>query len=98
MTTAVVVLVVLGLVANIATGIVMTKRRAWLPKLTRHHVAVVTTTGTLRGVLAGVYPDCIVLAHAQLLGEPPTPLEGDVLIPRQQIRFLQDVPAPEVKP
>lgn len=64
----------------------------WLPQITRRTVAVVTPEGTLRGVLTGVYPDALVLSHAQLLGNPHTALQGDVSIPRAQIRFVQDVP------
>lgn len=64
----------------------------WLPQITLRTVAVVTPQGTLRGVLSGVYPDALVLSHAQLLGNPTTQLEGDVVIPRGQIRFVQDMP------
>lgn len=64
----------------------------WVPGLTKRTVAVVTAEGTLRGVLLAVYPDVLVLAHAQLLGTPPTSLHGEVVVPRGQVRFLQDLP------
>lgn len=63
----------------------------WLDRLVRDHVVVHTTTGaSLRGVLVGVYRDCIVLTHVAYLGTDTTEnVDGDVVIPRDKVGWLQ---------
>lgn len=66
----------------------------WLNRLVRQTVVIHTTTGTsLRGVLIGVYQDCVVLHHATFLGSDTTQdVDGEVVIPREQVGWLQRLP------
>lgn len=62
----------------------------WLDKITRRTVVVHMTTGaSVRGVLVGVYRDSIVLQHAALMGDTIQPLDGEVVIPRERVGWLQ---------
>lgn len=67
----------------------------WIDRLIRRSVVVHTTVGSsVRGVLVGAYRDCIVLAHAEFLGSDSVqPLDGDVVVPRERIAFMQALEA-----
>lgn len=70
-------------------------RSSWLSKVTTSTVVVHTVDGrSLRGVLAGVWRDELVLAHAAYLAEDGAkPLAGEVAIPRENVAFVQQVPS-----
>ena len=63
----------------------------WLDALTLDTVIVHTTHGTsFKGLLRSVHDDCLVLNDAMLLEDTgPTMLNGDVVIPREQVGFMQ---------
>jgi hypothetical protein len=48
---------------------------------------------SVQGVLAHVHGDCLVLRHALYLatGVPPQRMDGDVVIPRDHVAFIQTV-------
>jgi hypothetical protein len=47
---------------------------------------------SVRGVLAGVYRDCIVLECAEALGvDGPTQIDGRAVIPRSDRLWLQEI-------
>lgn len=54
---------------------------------------IVHTSGkeSLRGVLVGVYKDCLVLAHAYYLhaDSAPTEVDGEAIVPRAQVAWIQ---------
>lgn len=62
-------------------------------KITRTTVVAHTKDGrSIRGVLVGVHRDSISLASAAMLQDAdldPFPLDGDVLIPRDNVAFIQ---------
>ncbi len=66
--------------------------RDYVAAIIRETVAAHLATGaSLRGVLVAAHRDCVVLAHASLLqsdGEA-VPLDGEQLIPRGQLLWLQ---------
>jgi hypothetical protein len=64
---------------------------SWLERATTSTVVVHTADGrSLRGVLAGVYRDELVLAHASYLTiEGPRELSGEVGVPREMVAFVQ---------
>lgn len=66
----------------------------WINRLTRRTVVVNTRDGqSLRGVLVAVYRDCIVLAHAvYLAGEGEVKADGEVVVPRETVGWLQVMP------
>lgn len=69
-------------------------RRRYVETLARTSVTVHTTDGrSIAGVLAGTYRDVIVLERASMLVErgDPVELEGDAIIPRDRVSFLQSV-------
>jgi hypothetical protein len=69
----------------------------WLPKVVRETVVVHTTAGaSLRGVLVGVYRDCLVLHHAKYLTSDTTEVvDGEAIIPRQMVAWMQRLPGSE---
>ena len=75
---------------------VLRSRRRALHKAIGQRVVVHTTDDrTLDGVLAGVWPEYLALAHASLL-QPgdlsDVPLGGDVLILRDNVSLVQVAP------
>lgn len=44
----------------------------------------------IRGVLVGVYRDAYALHHAEYVNPegPDMPIEGEVVLPREQVRYL----------
>lgn len=67
-------------------------RRRYVDTLARASVTVHTTDGrSIAGVLTGAYRDVVVLSHASVLVErgEPVELDGDAVIPRTQVSFLQ---------
>lgn len=75
--------------------------RPRLPRLVRASVVVHTRDGrSFAGVLIGVYPDSVALAHPRLLNDgTPVQLEGELLLPRENLAFLQaDVALDEIRP
>jgi hypothetical protein len=69
----------------------------WLNRLTAKTVVVhLTDDESLRGIVAGVYADCLVLRHAAYLGEKAIDrVDGEVVIPRERIAWLQNLPSGE---
>lgn len=66
--------------------------RTWLDDLTLQTVLVHTTNDmTFRGLKSSVYDDCIVLREARVLETESISavLEGEVVIPREQVHFMQ---------
>lgn len=64
----------------------------WLNKQLTNTVIVHTTTKeSLRGVLVGVYKDCLVLAHVYYLNtdSAPTEVDGEAIVPRSQVAWVQ---------
>lgn len=62
----------------------------WLDALTLETVIVHTTHGpSLKGLKAAVHDDCIVLREALILEDSATKLNGDVVIPRERVLFMQ---------
>lgn len=62
----------------------------WLDHLIRRTVVVHMTTGqSVRGILVGVYADSIVLNHCSLLGETMQKMDGEIVIPRETVGWLQ---------
>lgn len=70
-------------------------RRDYIRELTAETVAVHISDGTsIRGVLTGAYSDVVVLRHASYLTEgSEVPIDGEALVPRSQIVFIQRVDA-----
>lgn len=86
-----VALTLLAVLASVG-GYVAVRRLRWLPRLERQTVVIVTREQTLRGVLIGVYDDVLVLASASVLDERnATPLEGEVIVPKAEVRWLQHI-------
>lgn len=69
----------------------------WLNRLVRETVVVHTTGGaSLRGVLVGVYRDCLVLTHAKYLTSDTTEdVDGEAIIPRPMVAWMQRLPGSE---
>lgn len=67
----------------------------WLNRLTSKTVVVhLSTDESIRGVLAGVYSDCIVLRHAAYLAPNAVDkVDGEAVIPREKISWMQNLPA-----
>lgn len=69
----------------------------WLHRLVRETVVIHTGTGaSLRGVVVGVYRDCVVLQHARYLTSDTTEdVDGEVVIPRGNVAWMQRIPGSE---
>jgi hypothetical protein len=69
----------------------MTFLFGWLRGVVKKSVVVHTVDGiSVRGVLFGVYRDCIVLIHAEYLGrESAEKVDGEVVIPRRSVSWMQ---------
>lgn len=65
----------------------------WLNQLTHRTVIVHTAEGdSFRGVLTGVFRDCLVLIHAYYMAtEGDTTIDGEVVIPRPHVAWMQVV-------
>lgn len=63
----------------------------WIDRLRFHHVVVHTTTqSSLRGILIGTYKDSLVLNHAEFLaGDTTTSIDGEVIVPRDKVAWIQ---------
>ena len=63
----------------------------WLDDLTLETVIVHTAGGpSFKGVKAAVHEDCLVLRDAQILeDDAATLLNGEIVVPREQVAFLQ---------
>jgi hypothetical protein len=67
----------------------------WLDDLTLDTVVVHLTTGrSLKGNKRSVYDDSIVLADARVLMDEGMSqmLNGEVILPRERVEFIQTVP------
>ncbi len=73
----------------------MKLRPSWLRQLTLQKIHVTTLEEqTFEGLLATEAPDGVVLTAATLhTPEGPVPMAGAVFLPREQIAFVQIVPA-----
>lgn len=75
----------------------------WISRLVARTVVVHTTQdASIRGILVGEYRDCLVLKHSVYLGtlggeRLETPIDGEVVVPREQVAWIQTLPSGEVK-
>lgn len=68
----------------------------WLQDLTLDTVIAHTTHGpSIKGLCVAAHDDCLVLRKAMALEDPPVMLNGDVVIPRERLLFMQLVPGAE---
>jgi hypothetical protein len=67
----------------------------WLDGVEMSTVIVLTKTDySFKGLRRAVHDDCLILHEAMLLGDDaPQVLNGDVVIPREQVVAIQVVPA-----
>lgn len=66
----------------------------WLADLTLDTVIVHTVDGpSLKGLKSVVHDDCIVLREVLVLGDDTATLNGEIVVPREQVAFMQLVPA-----
>lgn len=67
----------------------------WITQLKANTVVVHTRSGdSVRGILIGVFKDSLVIAHATLLqGDTTTNIDGEVVVPRDQVAWLQTLTA-----
>lgn len=67
----------------------------WLDDVTLETVIVNTPTGrSFKGLKSAVHDDCIVLKHVIVLEtDASTTIEGELVIPREQVEFVQLVGA-----
>lgn len=68
--------------------------RNWISKLDRRNIVVHLAAGdSIKGILIATHGDCVVLGHARALGADgdARALDGDVVIPREQVAFIQDL-------
>lgn len=65
----------------------------WLKRLTAKTVIVhLADDQSIRGVLWAVYTDCLVLRHAAYLAPSAVQkLDGEVVIPRERVAWMQTV-------
>lgn len=71
--------------------------KGWLDSLTHETVIVHTKDSgpSLKGVLAAVHADCLVLRDAVLLEpESQVVLDGSVVVPRPNVDFMQRIGGP----
>ena len=71
--------------------------RRYIDSIARETVVVHLDDGTsLRGVLFAVHRDCIVLAHAEVLGaDANTKIDGEAVIERTRKFWMQRLPPVE---
>jgi small nuclear ribonucleoprotein (snRNP)-like protein len=71
--------------------------RRHLRRLVGRRVIVITRhpdDRSVRGVLKGVYADCVVVAAPEYLGEPqPAKMDGEVVVLMGNVALVQDVAA-----
>ena len=68
----------------------------WMGRLERRTVVVHMASGaSVRGVVIGVYRDSVVLRHSTYLGPQATEIDGDVVIPRPNVAWVQTLPEGE---
>ena len=69
----------------------------WLKRLTARTVVVhLTDDESIRGVLVGVYDDCLVLKHAAYLrANAADAIDGEAVIPRDKVAWMQNLPTGE---
>jgi hypothetical protein len=69
----------------------------WISQLRFLTVVVHTTTAqSIRGVLTRTYKDCLVLDHAEFLaGDTTTTIDGEVIVPRERVAWIQTLRAKE---
>ena len=67
----------------------------WINRLTRRRVVCHLKDGTsLRGWLTHTYQDALILANADALaGDLSTPIDGEAVIPRTNLAWIQDLGA-----
>lgn len=66
----------------------------WLNRQLTNTVVVHTTAKeSIRGVLVGVYSDCVVIAHAYYLHaeSAPTEIDGEAIVPRERVAWVQKI-------
>lgn len=63
----------------------------WINRLRFETVVIHTTTqASISGVLTGTYKDSLVLSHAKFLaGDTTTNIDGDVVVPRERVAWIQ---------
>lgn len=74
--------------------------KRWLKKKVRSRVSVIThESTTFSGLLLGEYTDGVVLTGVTYYAEDgtPTPLSGEILVPRGTVAFVQHEPM-QVRP
>jgi hypothetical protein len=64
---------------------------AWSRRLLRETIVAHLRSGdSLRGVLVAEHRDCLILAHAAFLdATSTTPVDGEAVIPRDQVSWVQ---------
>jgi small nuclear ribonucleoprotein (snRNP)-like protein len=68
--------------------------RGWLRKLERDRVVIHTKDDrSIRGVLMHVHNDSLVLSDPRYLDEADTPLSGEVVVPRENVSWMQRLPS-----
>lgn len=69
----------------------------WIDRLKRRRVVVHLKDGTsLRGWLVSAYRDALVLQNADALtGDTTTPIDGQTVVPRANLSWIQDLGAGE---
>lgn len=69
----------------------------WLSKVTLETVIVHTEGGSLKGVVAAVHDDCLVLRDVLVYGSDPQPelLDGNLVVPREKVMYIQKLPPGE---
>jgi hypothetical protein len=63
----------------------------WIDRQSKRNVVVHMSDGvSVRGVLFGVYKDCLVLHHAAYLSSgEETRVDGEVILPRTNLSWIQ---------
>ena len=65
----------------------------YVDRLTRKVIVAHLADGTsIQGVLLGAYRDSIVLAHAEVLGDVKVPIDGEAVLPRKGLSWIQNLP------
>ena len=72
------------------------KPRSYIARMARATVVVHLKVGhSVRGVLTAVHRDALVLSRASALAPgSAVPIDGDAVIPRVNVAWLQELPAP----